>query len=368
MIIKEIYLENIRKYSQKKIFFPDEKKNNQRILILGPNGAGKTTILESLIFLFRGFIYGNSPQRFIKKGASKAIIRGYFFSLKSETNHEISASISIKGSSSISLNRKEVKRELVRKIFDAYWFFPQDIELILGGDEIRRSFIDGLIKYFDSTYKKTISDYQTLVKARNEILLRAENESEVYNNKELDAIEEVLSKTTVEILKKRTRVISELNNILEWIYKEFISDKTLRIDYKTTLKISDKLKDSINESLFVSRGTDFRTGSTSVGPHRDHISLIYEGRDARYEASYGERKLMALALKVSGYKLILEKKSGEVVFLADDLLSELDGNHKITALKLLSMNCPSLIMTATEIESNIVSDGDIQRLNLEDIK
>lgn len=364
MIVKEIYLENIRRYSKKRISFPCGSKSNQKVLILGANGAGKTTILESLIFLFRGFIYGNSPHRFIKKGALNAVIKACFFSLDSESNHEILANLNINGTSSIYLNGKQVKREQLRKIFDAYWFFPQDIELILGGDETRRGFLDSLIKFFDTTYRKTVSDYQVLVKARNEVLSKTESENQLYNSKELDAIEEVLAKTSIEIIKKRFEIVSYLNKLLREIYEEFIGDKILQVRYKTTLNISDNIEDSVKESYFVSRGTDFLTCSTNVGPHRDQVSLIYEGRDARYEASYGERKLMALTLKVSSYKLICEKKSGEVIFIADDLLSELDKNHKVTAVKILSLNCPSFIMTATEVEDDMLENVDIQRLKI----
>ncbi len=94
-------------------------------------------------------------------------------------------------------------------------------------------------------------------------------------------------------------------------------------------------------------------GVTSVGPHRDTVKIIISGRDSRFEASYGERKLIALLMKIAG-KLIIEEISGkQSIFLADDLFGELDKYKKDLAYSVLNEFCEKYI--ATSVENDILS-------------
>ena len=66
------------------------------------------------------------------------------------------------------------------------------------------------------------------------------------------------------------------------------------------------------------------SGVTSVGPHRDDIEFKINGIRAKGFASQGQKRSIALSLKLAEAEVI-NKISGEYpVFLLDDVMSELD--------------------------------------------
>ena len=63
---------------------------------------------------------------------------------------------------------------------------------------------------------------------------------------------------------------------------------------------------------------------TTVGPHRDELVILVDGRDARTRASQGEQRSIALGLRVAAYRVLLERRQTPPVLLLDDVFSELD--------------------------------------------
>lgn len=369
MVISRIFLKNIRKYEEKSLNLDIEDTKEQQVFITGPNGSGKTTIVESIIYPFRGFTYGSSPQKFIRKGAKSGLISlrtENFASKKGENGvkHDISAEINLSDDSNLYLDGKLTTRENLRKLCDVFWFFPQDIELILGGDEVRRNYIDSVIKYVDPSYRKIYSEFTQALRARNELLNNSTSKEAVYKSAELDAVEEVISSISVKILEKRKEITAELRKNLESLIEKFGLDYAISIEYHLSFKVETDERSSLLESLFVSRGTDFVNGSTSVGPHRDKVSVSFKGRDARYEASYGERKLLSLMLKVAGYETVKRRTGKPVIFVADDLLSELDIIRQRQAVEILQITCSPLFITATELSEKFLTDFSLRELKL----
>lgn len=368
MKIVSLTLRNIRKYGSASFKFRIQE-GSQRVVITGPNGSGKTTVLESIILPFRGFVYGSGQQRFVKKGetAGEICLSLFTEALVDDpfrTKHEIRARITLNGESSVSLDKKETTRENLRKIGDVFWFFPQDILIVLGGEEERRSFLDTVLKFSDPGYMKILKEYQYSLKARNAVLRKVGRVEDVYRDKELDAVEEVLAKSGRAIVEKRMRLVEELNGTAQEILQLASGKLNLKLQYATSFKCGSDIEESLLESLYVSRGTDCLSDATSVGPHRDRVTVLFNGRQARYEASYGERKLAAFALKVAAYVYIKKKKSENITFLADDVFSELDIYYKELLLEILVSCCKSFFATATELNGMSTGNFDLELLNL----
>ena len=68
----------------------------------------------------------------------------------------------------------------------------------------------------------------------------------------------------------------------------------------------------------------FRSGSTSVGPHRDDIAFLCNEIDLRRFGSQGQQRTAALSLKLSEIQIMEENLGEKPVLLLDDVLSELD--------------------------------------------
>jgi DNA replication and repair protein RecF len=84
------------------------------------------------------------------------------------------------------------------------------------------------------------------------------------------------------------------------------------------------LAGELNEALQRSSDDDRFRGYTTVGPHRDDLELSLEGRDARRQASQGEQRSLALALRLAGHELVQQRRGVDPLLLLDDVFSELD--------------------------------------------
>ena len=66
------------------------------------------------------------------------------------------------------------------------------------------------------------------------------------------------------------------------------------------------------------------TSTTSVGPHRDDISFKINGISVRNFGSQGQKRSVALSLKLAGAEVIKEISGEYPICLLDDVMSELD--------------------------------------------
>jgi DNA replication and repair protein RecF len=127
---------------------------------------------------------------------------------------------------------------------------------------------------------------------------------------------------------------------------------------------ADHFEDSVPdvlsiETLFLSqlqnaRNKDLRQKTTTVGPHRDDLRILIDGKDVRSFASQGQQRTVALSLKLAELE-IFKSKTGEMpILLLDDVLSELDEKRSQRLLQALTA-CQSIITSAnmpTEVPQN----------------
>jgi DNA replication and repair protein RecF len=91
-----------------------------------------------------------------------------------------------------------------------------------------------------------------------------------------------------------------------------------------------------------------------VGPHRDELHLTIEGLDARHQASQGEQRTLALALRLAGHMVVRELAGAAPVLLLDDVFSELDA-HRAAALVHNLPPGQTLLTTAGELPPDVVA-------------
>ena len=86
--------------------------------------------------------------------------------------------------------------------------------------------------------------------------------------------------------------------------------------------------DDVKERLKAARTADMLTGSTSAGPHRDDIGFKINGMSARSFGSQGQKRSVALSLKLAEAEIIKNISGEYPVFLLDDVMSELDPDRQ----------------------------------------
>jgi DNA replication and repair protein RecF len=90
---------------------------------------------------------------------------------------------------------------------------------------------------------------------------------------------------------------------------------------------ADMVEEQLREALARKRRAEIDRGLTLVGPHRDELQLLIDGLDARHQASQGEQRTLALALRLAGHMVVRDLAGAAPVLLLDDVFSELDANR-----------------------------------------
>ena len=283
-------------------------------VICGENAQGKTNLLES-IWLFTGMksFRGAKDADFIKFGKEAAALKLNFIAGGIENDAQIK--ISDKKTAFLNNNKLKSAAALAGN-FNAIVFSPDDLNIVSGGPQLRRRFADIGIGQLYPSYIGVLRNYTRAVTQRNRIIkdYRYDGSLSVM----LDVFEEEIAANGVKIESFRKRYLKALNEFLPTVYGGISSKKEeLSTEYISSAE-------NLRESLLNSRKEDMLSGVTSVGPHRDDIEFKINGIRAKGFASQGQKRSIALSLKLAEAEVI-NKISGEYpVFLLDDVMSELD--------------------------------------------
>ena len=285
-------------------------------VICGENAQGKTNLLEG-IWLFTGIksFRGAKDSAFLKFGKEKANLNLNF----TADGIENEAEIEIKEHRTAVFNNNRLKSpsQMAGK-FNATVFSPNDLGLVRDGPSSRRKFLDIAIGQLYPSYIAALKNYMRAVTQRNSIIkdYRYDGTLSVM----LDVFEDEIAANGAKITEIRKKYINRLGEFLPSVYDGLSSGRErLETEY-----ISASENENLRMALLESRKTDMFTGTTSIGPHRDDIEFKINGISVRIFGSQGQKRSVALALKLSEAEVI-NRISGEYpVFLLDDVMSELD--------------------------------------------
>ncbi len=310
MRVKKIECLNFRNI-EKEILTPCERMN----VICGENAQGKTNFLEA-IWLFTGAksFRGAKDSEFVKFGCSETKISMDFISEEIEKQ----ATIEIREKRSATLNGNKLKSaHSLAGNFNAIIFSPTDLKLVGEGPSNRRKFLDTAIGQLYPSYIELLKKYTRAVTQRNKLIkdLRFDSTLSIM----LDVFEEEIAVNGEKIIKFRKKYVNELNNYLGNIYSGISRGK----EFLDTTYLST-VDDNLREKLLISRKEDMFSGVTSIGPHRDDLEFKINEFSARSFASQGQKRSIALSLKLAEAEVIRKNVGESPCFLLDDVMSELD--------------------------------------------
>ena len=196
---------------------------------------------------------------------------------------------------------------------------PADNELIAGGSEGRRRFMDVVISQYNKEYLSALIRYNRALQQRN-AMLRAVTGAD---SEMLSLIEEMMSVEALFIYECRRRFVEELTPIFHAFYDAVAGeDEETALCYKSHLENGDLVA-----MLKASRADDCRLGYTSKGVHRDELVMHLNGYPIKKEGSQGQNKSYLVALKLAQYDF-LHRKGGEApLLLLDDIFDKLDSGR-----------------------------------------
>lgn len=361
MIIKSLELKNYRNYKYLELGF--DKNIN---ILYGDNAQGKTNILEAVYMAASARSHRASKDRdIIKFGEDEAHIKLFF--QKKGSPFKIDMHIKKNKAKGIAVNLVPIKRAselfgMVKIVF----FSPEDLNLIKKGPSERRRFIDFELCQLDKLYIKALISYNKALIQRNKLLKDYSKKSEFYDM--LDVWDIQLVNFGSIIINLREKFLSDLNCIMPDIHYRLTGKKeviSLHYDKNTSV-------DNFENMLKKSRETDVRLKMTNVGPHRDDISFLIDGKsengsliDLKIYGSQGQQRTAALSLKLAEISLVNKLSGDYPILLLDDVLSELDINRQKQLMSYID-NIQTII-TCTGLEDIIKQSFDINRvINIKD--
>ncbi len=215
------------------------------------------------------------------------------------------------------------------------WFGNDDLNLIRGGSEERRRFLDFAIAQTKTSHRSHLRFYEKALRSRNSLLKSGGSRREIdaYNGPLLQSGEAVRTarrefiEAITPLITAANREISGQGPELQAYYKDGVGGANYA-------QILEKSADQENH---------FR--QTVVGPHRDDLELSFDGRAAGHFASEGQQRTAALALRLGQAAILHTGQSQPPLFLIDDIFGELDLVRRNHLLQHLPKNGQQLITT-----------------------
>jgi len=297
------------------------------IFLVGENGQGKTNFLEALYFCsYASSFRGVRDKDLVKNGDKDcSVVVSLNASLYANVN------VSFKdGKKNITLDGKRVEdRKELLSVAPAIVFCHEDMEFVAGTPERRRWFFDQTRSLWDSLYLDDLRKFRHVLKTRN-ALFRKDGPSRPRLTAEissvLDALDPQLAHYGLELKRKRQETAEEFSLVFEPLYREISGIAGIGVKYIPSWK--DNNIQSISAHLYERREADVFLGTSFSGPHRDRYQFTREGEDFSGKASTGQRRLLALLLRVAQAKVFSQKTGKKPVLLLDDVLLELDGEKR----------------------------------------
>jgi DNA replication and repair protein RecF len=247
-------------------------------------------------------------------------------------------------------------------------FCTEDLQLVKGASRGRRRFLDLLLTQTHPTYLPLLQRYAQALRARNALLKhRAVDEAA------LESFSGELVTLGSELTRLRRELAPKLSPLARLAYRRISNDaEELRIEYLPSVK-----KDFAVE-LAQSRARERTYRATLVGPHRDDLQLLLHEKSAAQFGSEGQKRSLAIALKLAQAEYLTGIHGTPPVLLIDDVMGELDVKRRSGFLPLLARAREAsgqVFMTCTEenwprelgreLTRWRVNAGEIQKLKVE---
>lgn len=321
-------------------------------IFIGKNAQGKTNILESVCYASCGSSYrSNNDSELIMWNKDGSLIEIGFQRLGVDNN--LSFRLQRGKTRQIFYNGVRIKHKDLIGVLNVVLFSPEDLFLIKGAPANRRRFLDMEISQASPAYFNDLSKYNRLLLQRNS-QLKAIREKHIKKSM-LEMWDQQLVDYASRIFKKRLEAIKKFNMLANLMQRRISgNEESLSINYQVkgnelpVDKLEERYKMWYNNVLCDLTDEDIFRGSTSVGPHRDDISISVNGIDLKSFGSQGQQRTGVLSLKLSELEFIRSETGEYPILLLDDVMSELDESRRSQLLSFINREHIQTIITATD--------------------
>ena len=370
MFIKKISLTNFRNYSNILLNFSPNIN-----IIYGSNAQGKTNLLEAIYYLsLTKSHHSFLDSKLIKKDETFLIVEGI-------VNHN---DIDTKYNISLSENKKVLKIEnnIIKKVSDyisninIIIFYPEDLELIKGDPDGRRRYINIQLSQLSSKYFSVLSEYNKLLKIRNEYLKKYVERID-FDENYFDILTDHLIDKSIFIYKMRKKYVEKINKYLKEINKNLFDNKEYVVKYKPKIDNvnfdSEKIKDLLKEEYKKINNKEKKYKTTLFGPQKDDFEFVLNDNNLKYYGSQGQQRLAVLSFKLAEIEIFNDYKNTKPILLLDDVFSELDSEKRNKLLSYIVDNTQTIITTTDldMLDNNLIDKSRLIKIKngcIEEVK
>jgi len=389
MYLKHLSLTNFRSLTRLDVELP-----RRAALLVGSNAQGKTSVLEAIYFLAAFTSFQTHVDRqivnFHEAKNPLAVTRLVADYQRGKTKHRLEARLILEPT---GVNGQRLRKEIlldgakrhandVIGHFNAVIFVPQMSQIIEGGPDERRRYLNLALAQAVPSYARAFSEYNQALTQRN-ALLKALGERGG-NSDQLQVWDEALVKFGAQIILWRIQAVQEIERFASRIHHELTrGTEILRLAYEPAfdplvkpekqfgLKLDtviDRSSLDLNEiqegflaRLKQIRGEEIARGVTTIGPHRDDLRFIINKADVSDYGSRGQLRTTLLALKLAEVEWMKDRTGEWPVILLDEVMAELDVNRRADLLKYVNKD-QQVLFTTTDLSlftQDFVEGSDI---------
>jgi DNA replication and repair protein RecF len=314
MQIEDISIVNFKNLKEVQIGF-SPKLN----CFIGKNGAGKTNMLDAVYYLSFCKSFSTAMDLLnVNHEEDFFMLNGNYQRLDSTENISVGFK---KGTSKQFKRNSKVYKKLLEHIglLPLVMITPSDVNLILGGSDERRKFMDGVISQYNQNYLDDLLKYNRALQQRN-ILLRQFVANRYFEADLLDLWDIQLVEYGTRIHEHRKEFVEKLKPVFQRYYS-FISQDNEKVSlvHESGLYSND-LRLLLKESIVKDRAVQY----TTQGIHKDDLVFYLGDYPIRKLGSQGQMKTYLVSLKLAQFDFVKEISGLKPILLLDDIFDKLD--------------------------------------------
>jgi DNA replication and repair protein RecF len=326
MHIEDISIVNFKNIDEVQVGF-SPKLN----CFIGKNGAGKTNLLDAVYYLsFCKSFFNSVDQLNIHHNESFFMLNGNYKRLDSDETISVGLK---KGQKKQFKRNSKVYKKLVEHIglLPLVMITPSDVDLILGGSDERRKFMDGVISQYNQNYLNDLLKYNRALLQRNNLLKQFA--ADRFFDAELLAVWDMqLVEYGNRIHQQRIKFVEKLIPVFQRYYS-LISQDNEKVKLVHQSGLYEK---SFEESLKDSQQKDRAVQYTTQGIHKDDLVYYIGDYPIKKLGSQGQKKTYLVALKLAQFDFVKEISGLKPILLLDDVFDKLDQFRVEQIVKIVS--------------------------------
>lgn len=345
-------------------------------VLWGANAQGKSNILEGMYYFARGKSFRGVPDKLLVRtgcdfGTASLTCRGE----GDVYDTHLSVTFPTRGKKRITRGGAPLSgvKELVGS-FRAVLFCPEHLSLVTGAPAERRAFLDIALAQLYPDYVAALSTYTHALTERNALLKQAAEGMRVEDN-QWAVYARQLARSGAAVIARRSAYTDRLSELVGECFHDMTggreiprltyvcaagSDAPVDLPHRSESAVADRLYAVLTERL----AKEIAAGTTLYGIHRDDVAVELNDQSARLYASQGQRRSLALAMKLAEGAISRAVGGEEPVYLLDDVFSELDGERREYLLSALGRR--QVIITTCEGENIFDRISDVALFAVED--